>query len=32
MEAATVLDDYLAGCRQGDGSYRFGHEVALLWM
>jgi len=32
MEAAPVLGDYLASCRQGDGSYRFEHEVALLWM
>lgn len=32
MEAAPVLGDYLAECRQPDGSYRFEHEVALLWL
>ena len=31
MEAAPVLGEYLAGCRDGDGSYSFQHEVALLW-
>ncbi len=32
MEQAPVLGEYLAGCRQPDGSYRFDHEVALLWL
>ena len=32
MEAAPVLGDYLASCRRPDGSYVFGHEVAMLWM
>ena len=32
MEQAPVLGDYLAGCRQPDGSYEFQHEVALLWL
>ena len=32
MEAAPVLGEYLATCRQPDGSYVFSHEVALLWM
>lgn len=31
MEAAPVLGDYLAGCRDGAGNYSFEHEVALLW-
>ena len=32
MEAAPVLGDYLASCRATDGSYRFEHEAALLWL
>jgi SAM-dependent methyltransferase len=32
MEAAPVLGDYLAGCRDGDGAYSFEHEVSLLWL
>ncbi len=31
MEAAPVLGDYLAGCRNDDGGYTFSHEAALLW-
>lgn len=31
MEAAPVLGDYLAGCRDG-GRWSFSHEVALLWL
>ncbi len=32
MEAAPVLGDYLAGCRDASGAYSFDHEVALLWL
>ena len=32
MEAAPVLGEYLASCRSRDGSYRFSHEAALLWI
>jgi ubiquinone/menaquinone biosynthesis C-methylase UbiE len=32
MEEAPVLGEYLASCRQSDGSYRFEHEAALLWI
>ncbi len=32
MEAAPVLGDYLAGCRDADGGYTFEHEAALLWL
>jgi hypothetical protein len=32
MEAAPVLGDYLAGCRDATGAYAFDHEVALLWL
>jgi SAM-dependent methyltransferase len=32
MEQAPVLGDYLASCRQADGSYLFKHEAALLWL
>lgn len=31
MEAAPVLGDYLAGCRDGD-RWTFSHEVLLLWL
>jgi len=31
MEAAPVLGDYLASCRDTSGSYTFSHEAALLW-
>lgn len=31
MEAAPVLGDYLASCRDASGSYTFSHEAALLW-
>ena len=32
MEAAPVLGDYLAGCRDAAGAYSFDHEVMLLWL
>ena len=32
MEAAPVLGDYLAGCRDADGHYTFDHEVMLIWL
>ena len=32
MEAAPVLGDYLASCRDAAGSYTFSHEAALLWL
>jgi len=32
MEAAPVLGDYLASCRDADGTYTFSHEAALLWI
>lgn len=32
MEAAPVLGDYLAGCRDASGAYSFDHEVLLLWL
>jgi SAM-dependent methyltransferase len=32
MEAAPVLGDYLAGCRDDSGAYSFDHEVMLLWL
>ena len=32
MEAAPVLGDYLAGCRDDAGAYSFDHEVMLLWL
>ena len=32
MEAAPVLGDYLANCRDASGSYSFDHEVMLLWL
>jgi SAM-dependent methyltransferase len=32
MEAAPVLGDYLASCRDSSGSYTFEHEAALLWL
>ena len=32
MEAAPVLGDYLAGCRDEAGAYSFDHEVMLLWL
>ncbi|OZC95444.1 hypothetical protein CH275_27095 [Rhodococcus sp. 06-235-1A] len=32
MEAAPVLGDYLASCRDASGSYTFSHEAALLWL
>jgi SAM-dependent methyltransferase len=32
MEAAPVLGEYLAGCRDAEGAYRFDHEVMLLWL
>lgn len=32
MEAAPVLGDYLASCRDADGNYSFDHEAALLWL
>ena len=32
MEAAPVLGDYLATCRDADGAYVFEHEAALLWL
>ncbi|CAN5538138.1 hypothetical protein BH10ACT10_BH10ACT10_05420 [soil metagenome] len=32
MEAAPVLGDYLASCRDADGGYTFAHEVSLLWL
>ena len=32
MEAAPVLGDYLASCRDASGAYTFSHEVALLWL
>ena len=32
MEAAPVLGDYLAGCRDESGRYSFAHEVWLLWL
>jgi SAM-dependent methyltransferase len=31
MEAAPVLGEYLAGCRDEAGAYVFQHEVSLLW-
>lgn len=31
MEAAPVLGDYLASCRDTEGTYSFSHEAALLW-
>ncbi len=31
MESAPVLGDYLASCRDAEGTYTFSHEVALLW-
>ena len=31
MEAAPVLGDYLASCRDTEGTYTFSHEAALLW-
>lgn len=32
MEAAPVLGDYLASCRDATGAYTFSHEAALLWL
>jgi len=32
MEAAPVLGDYLAGCRDADGTWTFAHEAVLLWL
>jgi SAM-dependent methyltransferase len=32
MEAAPVLGDYLASCRDKSGAYTFSHEAALLWL
>ena len=32
MEAAPVLGDYLASCRDASGTYTFEHEAALLWL
>lgn len=32
MEEAPVLGDYLASCRDTNGSYTFEHEAALLWL
>ncbi len=32
MEAAPMLGDYLAGCRDASGSYTFEHEVMLIWL
>lgn len=32
MEAAPVLGDYLAGCRDADDVWTFNHEVVLLWL
>ncbi len=32
MEAAPVLGDYLAGCRDTSGAYTFQHEVMLIWL
>lgn len=32
MEAAPVLGDYLAGCRDSSGRYAFEHEVMLIWL
>ena len=32
MESAPVLGDYLHDCRDARGSYRFSHEVSLLWL
>lgn len=32
MEAAPVLGDYLASCRDGSGCFTFAHEVSLLWL
>lgn len=32
MEAAPVLGDYLASCRDAAGNYTFSHEAALLWL
>ena len=32
MEAAPVLGDYLASCRDADGTYSFDHEAARLWL
>ena len=32
MEAAPVLGDYLASCRDESGGYTFAHEVSLLWL
>lgn len=32
MEAAPVLGEYLAGCRDASGRYSFDHEVMLLWL
>lgn len=32
MEAAPVLGDYLASCRDESGAYTFEHEAALLWL
>jgi SAM-dependent methyltransferase len=32
MEAAPVLGDYLAGCRDDTGRYTFDHEVMLIWL
>lgn len=31
MEAAPVLGDYLASCRDESGRYDFAHEVMLIW-
>jgi SAM-dependent methyltransferase len=32
MEAAPILGDYLASCRDASGTYTFSHEAALLWL
>ena len=32
MEAAPVLGDYLADCRDDAGRYTFEHEVMLIWL
>jgi SAM-dependent methyltransferase len=32
MEAAPVLGDYLAGCRDSFGGYSFAHEIMLIWL
>ncbi len=32
MEAAPVLGDYLASCRDSVGTYTFDHEAAMLWL